>query len=397
MTNWINTKANSLVTFKTGKLDSNAAEENGKYPFFTCAQQTYRINHYSFDTECVLLAGNNAAGIFPLKYYKGKFNAYQRTYIIEAKNKRALNIHYLYYALTPLLKEFEQSATGATTKFLTRSILDNLDILLPPLPVQKKIAAVLSAYDDLIENNNRRIAILEKTAEEIYREWFVRMRFPGHETTAFKKGVPEGWEIKPFSELVIINPTLKFDGSSKKPYIGMQDLSVNSVIFSFKEFRKGSSGSKFQNGDVLFPRITPSLENGKRGYVMNLKGCEVALGSTEFIVFRKKILPSDYIYFLTCLPEFRKHAELSMIGASGRQRVAQDCFDFFLIKTPPNELLHDFTLTVKPIFSQIKSIYNSNNLLKQTRDRLLPRLLSGKLSVENLDIKFPPGMEDTDE
>ena len=76
-------KIKDIVTFKTGKLDSNAAENDGKYPFFTCAQQTLRINKHAFDTECVLLAGNNAAGIFPLKYYKGKFNAYQRTYIIE--------------------------------------------------------------------------------------------------------------------------------------------------------------------------------------------------------------------------------------------------------------------------------------------------------------------------
>ena len=74
MRSWNSKKAKELVTFKTGKLDSNAAEEGGKYPFFTCAQETYRINKYAFDTERVLLAGNNAAGIFPLKYYKGKLD-----------------------------------------------------------------------------------------------------------------------------------------------------------------------------------------------------------------------------------------------------------------------------------------------------------------------------------
>jgi type I restriction enzyme S subunit len=82
--------------------------------------------------------------------------------------------------------------------------LNNLDIPLPPFPIQKKIAAVLSAYDDLIENNNRRIAILEKMAEEIYREWFVRIRFPGHEKATFHKGIPEGWESKRFNEFCML-------------------------------------------------------------------------------------------------------------------------------------------------------------------------------------------------
>lgn len=88
-------KANELVTYRTGKLDSNAAEEGGKYPFFTCAQDTYWINNYAFDTECVLLAGNNAGGIFPLKFFRGKFNAYQRTYVIETCDPQRLNIKYL--------------------------------------------------------------------------------------------------------------------------------------------------------------------------------------------------------------------------------------------------------------------------------------------------------------
>lgn len=99
-------KSKNIVTFKTGKLDSNAAVENGIYPFFTCAQTTYRIDNYKFDTECVLLAGNNASGVFPLKYFKGKFNAYQRTYIIEPKNKKELAIKYFYYVLRPYLKRY---------------------------------------------------------------------------------------------------------------------------------------------------------------------------------------------------------------------------------------------------------------------------------------------------
>ncbi len=288
--------------------------------------------------------------------------------------------------------------TGATREALTKDDISNFKIPLPPLPlpIQKKIAAILSSYDELIENNNRRIAILEKMAEEIYREWFVRMRFPGHEKVNIVKGVPEGWELKPFSKLVLKNPSISCDKYENKPYVGMEDLSLSSMMFTHKEYRQGNSGSKFQNNDVLFPRITPSVENGKRGYVMNLKENQVGLGSTEFIVFRKKILVPEYIYFLTCTSEFRKHAELSMVGASGRQRVQENCFDSLLIKTPPTKnLLKKFSNTTKPMLSEVQSLFISNSVLRQSRDLLLPRLISGKLDVEKLNIVFPPGMCNT--
>src|SRR5712692_2130742 len=87
-----------LVSFRTGKLDSNAAKPDGEYPFFTCSQQTLRTDTYSFDTECVLLAGNNANGIYPLKYYNGKFDAYQRTYVITSRDSNILTTRFLYYA-----------------------------------------------------------------------------------------------------------------------------------------------------------------------------------------------------------------------------------------------------------------------------------------------------------
>src|SRR3989442_863437 len=112
-------KLGDLVSFKTGKLDSNAAKPNGAYPFFTCSQETLRTDTYSFDTECVLLAGNNANGIYPLKYYSGKFDAYQRTYVIRSLDPRRLLNRYLYYALRLELELLKSISTGAATKFLT--------------------------------------------------------------------------------------------------------------------------------------------------------------------------------------------------------------------------------------------------------------------------------------
>lgn len=387
-------KAKDLVSFKTGKLDSNAAEVGGIYPFFTCSQETYAINTYAFDTECVLLAGNNATGVFPLKYYKGKFNAYQRTYVIQALDKKIINIKYFYYFLRPLLIAFQQQSTGATTKFLTIKILHNLDVALPSMDVQKKIVGILSSYDDLIENNKKRIQILENMAEELYKEWFVRFRFPNWENTEFEKGIPKNWEIIGFSELVSINPKESLDKNEIYRFVGMEYLSTDSSFFYSDEYRLGNSGSKFRNGDVLFPRITPCVENGKKGLVSTLEENEVACGSTEFIVFREKVLPKEYIYLLCKQPSFRQHAEQSMIGASGRQRVTLNCFNKFNLPLPNNEILKIFTKHTKNYFNLIVELHLMNKKLAEIRDSLLPRLISGKLSVEDLDIQFPLSMQD---
>jgi type I restriction enzyme, S subunit len=277
------------------------------------------------------------------------------------------------------------------TSFKKHTILE-----MPSLANQQKIAAILSAYDDLIANNQRRITLLERMAEDIYREWFVRLRFPGHENVKIEKGVPQGWDVLPFTNVVNINPREKINASAQVPFVPMDELSTSQMYFNVNEYRQHAAGSKFRNNDVLFPRITPSLENGKRGYVLTLPNETVGVGSTEFIVLREQTLSSEHIYFLTCSSEFRKHAELSMTGASGRQRVSEDCFGFLLVKVPPDELRNKFKETVGPYFQQIRLLSESLSKLKATRDSLLPRLISGKLSVDALDIRFPPGMADAD-
>lgn len=202
---WEKKKLGKIVSFKTGKLNSNASKPNGAFPFFTCSQETFRTDTYSFDTECVLLGGNNANGVYPIKYFSGKFDAYQRTYIIRALDNKILSNSYLFFALQLKLELLKRISTGVATKFLTLTILNNIDFDLPPLPTQRKIAAILSAYDDLIENNTRRIKILEEMAQALYREWFVKFRFPGHEKVRMVESelgmVPEGWEVKQIQDV----------------------------------------------------------------------------------------------------------------------------------------------------------------------------------------------------
>lgn len=128
---------------KTGKLNSNEYNDNGLYPFFTCDPQTLRINNYAFDQKAILLAGNNASGKFNIKYYEGKFNAYQRTYIIEPKDSD-LDIRFLYYYLYTKLPEFTNLSVGSATKYLTKTILENIPLTIPTIPEQKHIVDIIA-------------------------------------------------------------------------------------------------------------------------------------------------------------------------------------------------------------------------------------------------------------
>ena len=210
MTNWKTYKLGEIAKFQTGKLNSNAAVENGKYPFFTCSPTTLAIDDYAFDKEAILLAGNNAEGNFSIKYFKGKFNAYQRTYIIEAKND-ICDIKFLFYALKICLHQFKQMSQGTSTKFLTAVILNNFEITLPSLEDQRRIAGILGAIDDKIENNRRINANLESQAQALYKQWFVDFEFPNEEGKPYKSSggkmidselgqIPEEWRVGTLSD-----------------------------------------------------------------------------------------------------------------------------------------------------------------------------------------------------
>jgi type I restriction enzyme S subunit len=127
---WENGSFQNELKFKTGKLDSNAAVSDGKYPFFTCSEEVYLVNSFAFDQEAVLLGGNNATGKFPLKYFRGKFDAYQRTYVISS-NHNSISNKQIYFKVKSLLDEMRESSVGTTTKFLTMQIFNSIPILIP--------------------------------------------------------------------------------------------------------------------------------------------------------------------------------------------------------------------------------------------------------------------------
>ncbi|WP_057637537.1 restriction endonuclease subunit S [Stenotrophomonas ginsengisoli] len=139
-----------LVTIRTGKLDANAAVEGGEYPFFTCAKDVYAIDRFAFDCEAILLAGNNAVGDFNVKHYRGKFNAYQRTYVIAINDTNRLLYRYLYFQMIKKLKHFKENSVGVGTKFLKLGMINGLKVSVPNVAQQQRIVTML---DTLLEKN----------------------------------------------------------------------------------------------------------------------------------------------------------------------------------------------------------------------------------------------------
>ena len=210
------------------------------------------------------------------------------------------------YLLQNVLRNYQSDK--AAVPGVNRNVLHELKVRWPDTATQMHIADILSAYDDLIENNRRRMALLEEAAQQLYREWFVRLRFPGHEHIRTTDGVPEGWERVPAPDAIDVNPTTRLSDEVEHWSVEMADLPTDSMVIQQATKREGRSGSKFRNGDTLFARITPCLENGKTAFVDFLEEGDAARGSTEFIVLRARRVTAEYVYCLARTYGFRENA-----------------------------------------------------------------------------------------
>jgi type I restriction enzyme S subunit len=275
--------------------------------------------------------------------------------------------------------------SGAAQPSLNRNFLYPVPVSIPRPEDQRRIASFLGTYDDLIEVNRRRIALLEQTARRLFEEWVVRFQFPGHADCQFIEtpdgAIPHEWHMGEADELIEFDPPTALPREGRKPFIPMDSLATDTSLITAVEWRDGLSGAKFKNGDTLFARITPCLENGKTGIVRNLPGAGFGFGSTEFIVMRGRVAGPAYCYLLARLEAFRHHARKSMSGASGRQRVRTESIRTFKLAVPPADILSRFELVAWPLLELSGVLGATNGALRSARDLILPRLVSGELTI----------------
>lgn len=397
-------KLKTLAKYPTGKLNSNAAVEDGEYPFFTCAHDIYRIDQYSYDGEYVLLGGNNASGDFPIFYYNGKFDAYQRTYLIQPLSEDT-DTKYLYYSIGLKLHQMKANASGTATKFLTQPILNNINIEYRDIEEQKRIADILSAYDNLIENNNKRMKLLEQMAESLYKEWFVRFRFPGYEDVEFvgsslgklpstfnivKIGtvieyyIGGGWGEEELSELFpeeayVVRgtdfPNVKYGILDSCPLRYHKSSNYNQRAFKVNDIAFEVSGGTQKQPVGRSILITERQLDRFNNRLICASFCKLIRCNI------KKVSPRYFYHWLQYLYETRI-IEQYQLQSTG---IINFKFEYFLRKCnlmiPPKDIMDKFMESVKPIYDEIDNLAEQNSKLIAQRDMLLPRLMSGKLEV----------------
>ena len=286
------------------------------------------------------------------------------------------------------LDYLESNYTGSVIKNVSLKSMRELPINLPSLGEQKSIATILSALDDKIELNLQMNKTLEEMAMALYKHWFVDFGpFQNGEFVDSELGeMPKGWKNVILGDLINLNPRLSVAKGSLASFVEMKVLPIDVMSVSDVAQKEFKGGAKFQNGDTLFARITPCLENRKTAFVDFLESGEIAFGSTEFLVMRAKEGVSKYwTYCLARNTNFRNFAISTMVGTSGRQRVQNDPFLSYEVPQPPKKIFDSFSEIAEPWFKQIRLNTIENQTLTQLRDTLLPKLISGEVRVKDAE------------
>jgi len=281
----------------------------------------------------------------------------------------------------------QNQAIGATMPNLNTQILKRVPLIFPEdVEAQKKMVAVFATYDDLIENNKRRITLLENMAEEIYREWFVRFRFPGWQEAEFEKGLPVNWQAVGLGQIAKFvmgqSPKSEFYNRNGDGLPFHQGVGTFGKRFPTNDIYCSVTGREAKAGDVLFSVRAPV---GR----LNIALERLVIGRGLAAVRHHRDCQS-YLYYL--LSTAFSNEDIIGNGAIFNA-VGKDELLSFKVLSPSGELVDAFEKLVRPIDDQISGLIRQNEVLEKTKNELLPRLISGKLSVENLDIQFPPSMQ----
>ena len=307
---------------------------------------------------------------------------FQRHIAILRPSKK-IDSRFLYY--TMLSRDFymkaDAAAIGAAQRTINLTALRNIEINVPPIETQRRIADILSAYDDLIENNRKQIKLLEEAAQRLYKEWFVDLRFPGHEHTRIVDGVPEGWERRCISDIATINES-NIPKNYQFNYIEYIDLSSvqNGIIKEKTRYplaeAPGRAKRVAKDGDIIWGMVRPNLKS----FALVLHPRETDVYSTGFCVLSSKAVPFSYLYYSVTTEGFIRYLVNCTNGAA-YPAVKPIHFAEAELLCPSEMLLKKFNDIVEPMLRQREKLLTMTNGAMEARDRLLPKLMSGEVEV----------------
>lgn len=307
----------------------------------------------------------------------------QRTVLLRP-NKEVVNPDFLTYFLLAPEQQYGLlgTANGATVAHVNIPTIRNLKIKLPPLKTQERIGKILSAYDDLIENNQRQIKLLEEAAQRLYKEWFVDLRFPGHENTKITDGIPERWRKYKFSDTTSImsGGTPKTDVkefyNGNIPFYTPKDS--DDSFFAFDTITHISQSGLDNCNSQLYPVNTVIIT--ARGTVGKTTILAVPMAMNQSCYALKcDELNSPYYLFFSLKNEVAALKKMANGGVFNT--IIVKTFDSIYLIAPTQDVLNMFEASVSPIMEQIKTKARQNIILTEARDRLLPKLMSGEIEL----------------
>lgn len=329
------------VKIKTGKLDANASSENGKYPFFTCSVNNLWIDNFAYDCECVLIAGN---GDLNVKYYEGKFNAYQRTYIVESNDKSVLDVRFLYYFMSKYIDILRNNSIGGVIKYIKLGDLTDALIPIPPLESQEKIVEVLDKAQGLIDARKEQIRLMDELIQSLFYEMF------GDPVTN-----PKGWEVRTV-EKVCTN--IMGGGTPSKsnldfyvgdiPWVTPKDMKIDFISDSMDHINEdaiNNSSAKLIPENSVLMVIRSGILKRKLPVAIN-KRCVAVNQDMKAFVINKNFTNSEFFMY------FWKSCENYILPKV--RAVTADNIEFKQIKDmqyilPPCELQNEFSEKVQQI------------------------------------------------
>ena len=282
-------KLGELTNIRTGKLDANAASEDGTYPFFTCSKEPLRISTYSYDCECVLVAGN---GDLNVKYYNGKFDAYQRTYIVESNGDGRLHLPYLYHFMTRYVQELRKLSIGGVIKYIKLGNLTDAEISLPRIKEQKDACEKLKKVKNIIDKKEAQISYLDNLIKARFVEMF---------------SFVDSEQVK-IAELVEQKiPTAKkdFEGDTEIKYIDISSIdNRRNIVTGSTKYKMSNAPSRAQQhvqfGDILISTVRPNLKNVAMVSLDN----DNLVASSGFCVLRSKKCTPEFLMSIVCSDNF---------------------------------------------------------------------------------------------
>jgi type I restriction enzyme S subunit len=375
---WVETTIGELVKLQRGHDLTDSQRTHGHVPVIGSAgpNGTHGVAKQSGPSFTIGRSGGSIGKVtyVPTDYWPHNTCLY-------AKDLKGNNARFLAYFLST--QNLAQLNSGAAQPSLNRNFVHSQKVRAPDLPTQERIASILSAYDDLIENNRRRIALLEQAARLLYREWFVHFRFPGHETAKLVDGLPEDWEEKQVRDLGAVvtgkTPSKRvaenFDGQI--PFIKTPDMHGNIFVLATAETLT-EQGAKSQAKKTLPPRSILVSCIGTVGVVtMNAGPAQFNQQINAVIVGEG----NSNLYVFFALESIKPRLE-AIGGGVTMANVSKTKFESVPVLIPSASRQSEFHEIAEPMFDQIEQLAKTNQKLAKARDLLLPRLMDGRIPVK---------------